>query len=70
MVMRSEFPTTNDIKWKPRRQTPVAAGHQIRDYVLDQNRVKDLRTGIESTPKAVLNGELDDFIEAALRQRL
>lgn len=50
--------TKTDIEW----------GHQIRSYVLDQSRVKDLRTGIETgNPDAVLNGHLDDFIEASLK---
>ena len=49
----------------------VGWGNQIRSYVLDQNRVKDLRTGIEkSNPQAVLDGDLDDFIEASLKQGL
>ena len=47
----------------------VGWGNQIRSYVLDQSRVKDLRTGIEkSNPQAVLDGDLDDFIEASLKQ--
>jgi peptide chain release factor 2 len=49
----------------------VGWGNQIRSYVLDQSRVKDLRTGIEkSNPQAVLDGDLDDFIEASLKQGL
>lgn len=43
-------------------------GAQIRSYVLDDSRIKDLRTGVESTnPNAVLNGDLDKFIEAQLK---
>ncbi len=43
-------------------------GRQIRSYVLDQSRVKDLRTGVESgDPQAVLDGDLDKFIEASLK---
>jgi peptide chain release factor 2 len=39
--------------------------------VLDQSRVKDLRTGLESAqPEAVLNGDLDDFLEESLKQGL
>ena len=49
-------------------KTDIEWGHQIRSYVLDQSRVKDLRTGIESgNPDAVLNGQLDKFIEASLK---
>ena len=49
-------------------KTVIEWGHQIRSYVLDQSRVKDLRTGIESgNPDAVLNGQLDKFIEASLK---
>ncbi|MBI3900257.1 MAG: peptide chain release factor 2 [Gammaproteobacteria bacterium] len=49
-------------------KTDVEWGHQIRSYVLDQSRVKDLRTGVESgRPDAVLNGDLDPFIEASLK---
>ena len=47
----------------------VGWGSQIRSYVLDQSRVKDLRTGVESgDPDSVLNGELNKFIEASLKQ--
>lgn len=50
-------------------KTDVGWGHQIRSYVLDQSRVKDLRTNVEmSNTKAVLDGELDDFISASLKQ--
>ena len=46
-------------------------GSQIRSYVLDQSRVKDLRTNIEhSRPDAVLDGDLDGFIEASLKMGL
>jgi len=49
----------------------IGWGHQIRSYVLDQSRIKDLRTGIEITnTQAVLNGDLDPFIEASLKQGL
>ena len=44
-------------------------GSQIRSYVLDQSRVKDLRTGVETgNTEAVLNGDLNRFIEASLKQ--
>ncbi|HEX7341047.1 MAG TPA: peptide chain release factor 2 [Rhodanobacteraceae bacterium] len=53
--------TKSDIGW----------GSQIRNYVLDQSRVKDLRTGIERTDtQKVLDGDLDGFIEAALKSGL
>ena len=53
--------TKSDIGW----------GNQIRSYVLDQSRIKDLRTGVENTNcDAVLDGDLDKFIEASLKQGL
>ncbi|GAB3388702.1 peptide chain release factor 2 [Azotobacter armeniacus] len=52
-------------------KSDIGWGHQIRSYVLDQSRIKDLRTGIEnSNCDAVLDGDLDDFIEASLKQGL
>jgi peptide chain release factor 2 len=49
----------------------IGWGNQIRSYVLDQSRIKDLRTGVEvGNTQAVLNGELDQFIEASLKQGL
>jgi len=49
----------------------VGWGSQIRSYVLDQSRIKDLRTGVEtSNTQAVLDGGLDAFIEASLQQGL
>ncbi|TAN53218.1 MAG: peptide chain release factor 2 [Betaproteobacteria bacterium] len=51
--------TKTDIEW----------GHQIRSYVLDQSRIKDLRTGVErGATQSVLDGDLDDFITASLKQ--
>ena len=51
--------TKSDIGW----------GHQIRSYVLDQSRIKDLRTNYEvGNTQAVLDGDLDDFIAASLKQ--
>lgn len=48
----------------------ITWGQQIRSYVLDQSRIKDLRTGVEvSTPQTVLDGELDVFIRAGLQQQ-
>jgi peptide chain release factor 2 len=53
--------TKSDIGW----------GSQIRNYVLDQSRIKDLRTGIERTDtQKVLDGDLDQFIEASLKSGL
>jgi peptide chain release factor 2 len=53
--------TKSDIGW----------GSQIRNYVLDQSRIKDLRTGIErSDTQKVLDGDLDEFIEASLKAGL
>ena len=50
-------------------KTDVGWGHQIRSYVLDQSRIKDLRTGVEiSNTQKVLDGDLDAFIEASLKQ--
>jgi peptide chain release factor 2 len=50
-------------------KTDIAWGHQIRSYVLDQSRIKDLRTGIEiGNTQAVLDGDLDEFITASLKQ--
>lgn len=47
----------------------ISWGSQIRSYVLDQSRIKDLRTGVEvSNTQAVLDGDLDRFIEASLKQ--
>jgi len=49
----------------------VGWGSQIRNYVLDQSRIKDLRTGVETgNTQAVLDGGLDKFIEASLKQGL
>jgi peptide chain release factor 2 len=53
------------------QKTDVGWGHQIRSYVLDQSRIKDLRTGHETgNPNAVLDGALDPFMEASLKQGL
>ncbi len=47
----------------------ITWGHQIRSYVLDQSRIKDVRTGVESSnPQAVLDGDLDRFITVSLKQ--
>ncbi len=52
-------------------KTDVGWGHQIRSYVLDNSRIKDLRTNVEiSATQKVLDGDLDPFIEASLKQGL
>jgi peptide chain release factor 2 len=49
----------------------IGWGNQIRSYVLDQSRVKDLRTNFESgRPQAVLDGDLDEFLQESLKQGL
>jgi peptide chain release factor 2 len=52
-------------------KSDIGWGHQIRSYVLDQSRIKDLRTGVEvgATDK-VLDGDLDQFMEASLKAGL
>jgi peptide chain release factor 2 len=50
-------------------KTDIGWGHQIRSYVLDQSRIKDLRTSVEiSNTRSVLDGDLDPFIFASLKQ--
>ncbi len=52
-------------------KSDIGWGSQIRSYVLDSSRIKDLRTNIEtSNTRAVLDGDLDQFIEASLKQGL
>ncbi|MGH8549449.1 MAG: peptide chain release factor 2 [Methylococcales bacterium] len=52
-------------------KSDIGWGSQIRSYVLDQSRIKDLRTGVETgNTQAVLDGNLDPFIEASLKQGL
>jgi len=49
-------------------KSDVSWGNQIRSYVLDQSRIKDLRTGVEvGNTQAVLDGDLDQFLEASLK---
>ena len=51
------------------QKTDIGWGHQIRSYVLDQSRIKDLRTSVEKgDTQRVLDGDLDDFIAASLKQ--
>ncbi len=62
---RSEQQALEDSK------SDIGWGSQIRSYVLDQSRIKDLRTGVETgNTQAVLDGDLDRFIEASLKQGL
>ncbi|MFN2337462.1 MAG: peptide chain release factor 2 [Gammaproteobacteria bacterium] len=62
---RAEQQTLEDSK------ADVGWGSQIRSYVLDQSRIKDLRTGVETgNTQAVLDGDLDPFIEASLKSGL
>jgi peptide chain release factor 2 len=50
-------------------KTDIGWGHQIRSYVLDQSRIKDLRTNVEEgNTQKVLDGDLDEFITASLKQ--
>jgi len=52
-------------------KSDVGWGSQIRNYVLDQSRIKDLRTGVErSDTQRVLDGDLDEFVEASLKMGL
>ena len=52
-------------------KSDIGWGSQIRSYVLDQSRIKDLRTSVETgNTQAVLDGDLDPFIEASLKQGL
>ena len=49
-------------------KSDIGWGSQIRNYVLDQSRIKDLRTGMETgNTQAILDGDLDDFVEATLK---
>lgn len=50
-------------------KTDIGWGHQIRSYVLDQSRIKDLRTNVEiGNTQGVLDGDLDPFIQESLKQ--
>lgn len=52
-------------------KSDIGWGHQIRSYVLDDSRIKDLRTGVERRDiQAVLDGDLDDYVEASLKSGL
>ena len=50
-------------------KSDIGWGSQIRSYVLDQSRIKDLRTNLESgNTTAVLNGDLDEFMKTSLKE--
>ena len=50
-------------------KTEIGWGHQIRSYIFDQSKIKDLRTGYETgNIKAVMDGQLDQFIEESLKK--
>ena len=52
-------------------KSDIGWGSQIRSYVLDQSRIKDLRTGVEiGNTQAVLDGDLNPFLEASLKEGL
>ncbi|HUH57119.1 MAG TPA: peptide chain release factor 2, partial [Pseudomonadales bacterium] len=52
-------------------KSDIGWGSQIRSYVLDDSRIKDLRTGVEThNTQAVLDGDLNQFIEASLKKGL
>ena len=50
-------------------KSDIGWGNQIRSYVLDQSRVKDLRTGLESSnPESILDGNIESFLEYSLKK--
>lgn len=60
-----------DLKIQEENKADIGWGSQIRSYVLDQSRIKDLRTGVETTDTdRVLDGHIDEFIEASLKEGL
>ncbi len=60
-----------DQQAKEDAKSDIGWGNQIRSYVLDQSRIKDLRTGVEvGNTQAVLDGDLDPFVEASLKEGL
>jgi peptide chain release factor 2 len=75
--MRAKLYELEELKHKAEAQivednkADIGWGSQIRSYVLDQSRVKDLRTNLESgRPQAVLDGDLDNFLQESLKQGL
>ena len=76
-LLRARLYEQEMLKRKEKQQTledskaDIGWGSQIRSYVLDQSRIKDLRTNVEiGNTQAVLDGALDPFIEASLKQGL
>ena len=69
-LYEAELRKRNDEKQSiEENKTDIGCGHQIRSYVLDQSRIKDLRTNLEiGNTQNVLDGDLNDFIEASLKQ--
>lgn len=68
LEMRKRMEQQNKLE---EQKSDIGWGHQIRSYVLDQSRIKDLRTGVETgNTQAVLDGDLDAFIEASLKQNI
>ncbi len=67
-----ELQKQNEVKQAAEEsKSDIGWGSQIRSYVFDQSRIKDLRTGVETgNTQAVLDGELDQFIEASLKSGL
>mgnify|MGYP003714060843 FL=1 len=67
-----ELQKQNEVKQAAEEsKSDIGWGSQIRPYVLDQSRIKDLRTGVETgNTQAVLDGDLDQFIEASLKSGL
>jgi len=67
-----ELQKQNEVKQAAEEsKSDIGWGSQIRSYVLDQSRIKDLRTGVETgNTQAVLDGDLDQFIEASLKSGL
>lgn len=75
--LKAKLYEMEELKRKQKMQTieeskdDIGWGSQIRSYVLDQSRIKDLRTNVEVTnPSTVLDGDLDKFIEASLKKGL
>jgi len=76
-MLRAKLYEMEELKQREQQQAmednkaDIGWGSQIRSYVLDSSRIKDLRTGVEtSNTQAVLDGDLDPFIEASLKSGL
>ncbi len=66
---REQQKRREEIDAQENSKADIGWGSQIRSYVLDQSRIKDLRTGLESSnPSAVLDGAIDRFLEESLKQ--